>query len=126
MKKNIALLAGGYSGEYVISIKTAETIQNNLDPELYSTYKIVVGRSEKIQGPYVDKEGVPMNQGGGSTVLEGDKNWHGVGHSAVAGFDGTDYLIFHAYDAADKGRPKLRIEKINWVNEWPVVDQEKK
>jgi len=44
MKKNIALLAGGYSGEYVISIKTAETIQSNLDPELYNTYKIIVDR----------------------------------------------------------------------------------
>lgn len=44
MKKNIALLAGGYSGEYVISIKTAQTIESNLDPEKYNTYKIIVTR----------------------------------------------------------------------------------
>jgi arabinan endo-1,5-alpha-L-arabinosidase len=86
-----------------------------------STYKMVVGRSEKVMGPYTDKDGVPMNLGGGSVLLEGDKNWHGVGHNAVAGFNGTDYLIFHAYDAADRGRSKLRIEKLVWVNEWPVV-----
>jgi arabinan endo-1,5-alpha-L-arabinosidase len=86
-----------------------------------STYKMVVGRSEKVMGPYTDKDGVPMNLGGGSVLLGGDKNWHGVGHNAVAGFNGTDYLIFHAYDAADKGRSKLRIEKLVWVNEWPVV-----
>jgi len=43
-KKNIALLAGGYSGEYVISIQTATTIEKNLNPELYATYKIVVSR----------------------------------------------------------------------------------
>jgi len=42
MRKNIALLAGGYSGEYVISIKTAETIQNNLDAARYNVYKIIV------------------------------------------------------------------------------------
>ncbi|MFM6944455.1 MAG: D-alanine--D-alanine ligase [Bacteroidota bacterium] len=42
MKKNIALLAGGYSGEYEISIKTAITIANHLDPNLYQVYKIIV------------------------------------------------------------------------------------
>lgn len=44
MKKNIALLAGGYSGEYVISIGTAKTIEQNLDSERYNTYKIIVTR----------------------------------------------------------------------------------
>lgn len=46
MKKNIALLAGGYSGEFVISIKTAETIEKNLDKELYNVYKIIITRDE--------------------------------------------------------------------------------
>ncbi|MEP7320169.1 MAG: arabinan endo-1,5-alpha-L-arabinosidase [Panacibacter sp.] len=88
-----------------------------------STYKMIVGRAEKIQGPYVDKDGVPMNLGGGSTLLEGDKNWHGVGHNAVATFNGTDYLVFHGYDANDNGKPKLRIEKLKWINGWPVAAQ---
>ncbi|HRI19488.1 MAG TPA: arabinan endo-1,5-alpha-L-arabinosidase [Panacibacter sp.] len=86
-----------------------------------STYKMMVGRSEKLIGPYVDKDGLPMNLGGGSTVLEGDKNWNGVGHNAVVNFDGTDYLIFHGYDANDNGKPKLRIEKLNWLSGWPVI-----
>lgn len=46
MKKNIALLAGGYSGEFVISIQTAQTIEKNLDPELYNVYKIIITREE--------------------------------------------------------------------------------
>lgn len=46
MKKNIALLAGGYSGEYVISIQTAETIQKNLDDKLYEVYKIIITKDE--------------------------------------------------------------------------------
>ena len=81
----------------------------------------MVGRSEKVQGPYVDRDGVAMNLGGGSVVLEGNKEWDGVGHSATVSVDGTDYLIFHGYDAEDKGRSKLRIEKISWFNGWPVV-----
>ena len=46
MKKNIALLAGGYSGEFVISIKTAETIQKSLNKELYNIYKIIITKEE--------------------------------------------------------------------------------
>lgn len=42
MKKNIALVAGGYSGEYVISIKTAVTIENNIDQNKYNVYKIIL------------------------------------------------------------------------------------
>ncbi|MBC7903317.1 MAG: arabinan endo-1,5-alpha-L-arabinosidase, partial [Gemmatimonadaceae bacterium] len=56
-----------------------------------------------------------------SLVIEGNKEWHGVGHSATVSFDGVDYLFSHGYDAADTGRSKLRIDKINWVNGWPVV-----
>ncbi|MCB0697912.1 MAG: D-alanine--D-alanine ligase, partial [Chitinophagaceae bacterium] len=46
MKKNIALLAGGYSGEYVISIQTAATIRKNLDEERYNIYTIVVTKED--------------------------------------------------------------------------------
>jgi D-alanine-D-alanine ligase len=42
MKKNIALLAGGYSGEYVISLKTAQTIEKNLPAEQYNVFKIII------------------------------------------------------------------------------------
>src|ERR1700712_4899196 len=88
-----------------------------------STYKMMVGRSEKIVGPYADRDGVPMNLGGGSVVLEGNKNWYGVGHNAVAGFNGADYLVYHAYDASDNGRSKLQIEKIAWINGWPYLSR---
>ncbi|TDQ08913.1 family 43 glycosylhydrolase [Pedobacter metabolipauper] len=86
-----------------------------------STYKIIVGRSKELPGPYVDSKGVAMKSGGGDIVLEGDQNWYGAGHNAVVNFDGQDYLIFHGYSAADKGRAKLRIENLNWKNGWPVI-----
>ncbi len=88
-----------------------------------STYKMIVGKSKKITDPFLDNEGNDMAKGGGTMVLAGDNNWYGVGHNAVVSFDGTDYLIFHGYDASDKGKSKLRIEKITWVDGWPVVQQ---
>lgn len=40
MKKNIALVTGGFSGESVISYKSAKTIDNNLDRSLFNIYII--------------------------------------------------------------------------------------
>lgn len=58
MKKNIALLAGGYTGEYEISIKTAITIENNIDKEKYHVYKIIIDRKswthETAQGDKIE------------------------------------------------------------------------
>jgi len=85
-----------------------------------STYKMIVGRAEKVTGPYLDQSGKSMANGGGTILLAGDTNWHGVGHNAVVSFDGTDYLVFHAYDAHDEGKSKLNIRILNWdTNGWP-------
>ena len=87
-----------------------------------STYKMIVGRSKNVQGPYLDREGNPMREGGGTLVLAGDADWHGVGHNAVYSFDGKDYMVFHGYDAADEGKSKLRIEELTWSSDgWPEV-----
>jgi arabinan endo-1,5-alpha-L-arabinosidase len=87
-----------------------------------STYKIVVGRSSDIIGPYVNRQGEAMRNGAATLVLEGNDDWYGVGHNSVYTFDGKDYLIFHGYSAADKGKPKLRIKELAWdAQGWPVV-----
>lgn len=86
-----------------------------------STYKMIVGRSENVTGPYIGKDGLPMEKGGGTLLLQGDDNWFGVGHNAVCTFTGEDYLVFHGYDAHDKGISKLRIEKLDWHDGWPEV-----
>ncbi|WP_186754097.1 arabinan endo-1,5-alpha-L-arabinosidase [Echinicola salinicaeni] len=87
-----------------------------------STYKMVVGRSEKLQGPYLDKTGMSMYNGGGTLVLEGNEDWYGVGHNAAYTFENKDYLIFHGYDAQQNARPRLFIREISWDKEgWPMV-----
>jgi arabinan endo-1,5-alpha-L-arabinosidase len=89
---------------------------------LESNYKVMVGRSENITGPYVDKNGFNMIYGGGTPVLTGNKDWPGVGHNAVYTFDGQDYIIYHGYDAKDQGKSKLLTDKLAWDDEgWPLV-----
>jgi D-alanine-D-alanine ligase len=76
MKKNIALLAGGYSGEYVISIGTAKTIEQNLDAEKYNTYKIIITRDgwwyETAEGNKisVDKNDFSLNINGEKVLFD--------------------------------------------------------
>ncbi len=84
-----------------------------------STYKMIVGRSKNILGPYLDEQGLAMNEGGGTPVLAGNADWHGVGHNAVCTFGDEDYLIFHGYDAKDNGRSKLLLRKLSWEKGWP-------
>ena len=89
-----------------------------------STYKVVVGKSEKATGPFLDKEGKSMAKGGGSLVIEGNENWAGAGHNSAYTFDGKDYFVFHAYDANDKGHSKLKIAEIQWTEDgWPKIDE---
>ncbi|WP_445738376.1 arabinan endo-1,5-alpha-L-arabinosidase [Mariniflexile sp.] len=86
-----------------------------------STYKLMVGRSKSVIGPYIDKDGKELNKGGGSLVIEGNKNWYGVGHNSVFTFDGKDYTFMHGYDASDNGKPKLIVKEVTWVDGWPTV-----
>ena len=87
-----------------------------------STYKMIVGRSKQVSGPYVDDKENDLAKGGGKLLLEGDERWQGVGHNAVYTFDGTDYLIFHGYDGDDNGISKLRMEKLEWdEHRWPKL-----
>ena len=93
-----------------------------------SDYKVVVGRSKSIKGPYLDKSNMPLNKGGGTLVVQGDqKKWFGAGHNAVCDFDGQDYIIYHGYDANDRGKPKLIIDSLQWdKGGWPFIFNEVK
>jgi len=87
-----------------------------------STYNIRVGRADSIEGPYLDREGRAMLDGGGTLIRSSEERWIGPGHNAVFEDDGRDFLIYHAYDAQNNGRPALRIEPLNYDEEgWPHV-----
>lgn len=53
MKKRIAVVGGGYSGEYEISVLSAETVCNNLPSDLYEVYPVQITRdgwTAKLEG----------------------------------------------------------------------------
>ena len=88
-----------------------------------STYKVVVGRSKDLTGPYFDRDGVSLLQDGGTVVVAGNDRYPGVGHSATVSFDGVDYLYFHGYDMHHNGQSRLLVRSIHWSDDgWPSVE----
>lgn len=88
-----------------------------------STYKVLVGRSSKVEGPYLDREGKSLSDGGGSLIAAGNEYWAGVGHSGHYDFDGVSYMIMHGYDKLDNGRSKLIIREMKWDSDgWPSIE----
>jgi arabinan endo-1,5-alpha-L-arabinosidase len=85
-----------------------------------STYRIMVGRSASVTGPYVDRGGVAMTAGGGTQLLAGHGSIHGPGgQSVLADRDGA-VLVYHYY--ADNGTALLGINHLGWdAAGWPIV-----
>jgi arabinan endo-1,5-alpha-L-arabinosidase len=72
-----------------------------------STYRVMVGRSTSVTGPYTDRNGVAMNSGGGTEILAGQGSIHGPGHQDVLADADSDVLVYHYY--ADNGASLLGI-----------------
>jgi arabinan endo-1,5-alpha-L-arabinosidase len=85
------------------------------------TYRVAVGRSTSILGPYYDRAGVAMLDGGGTLLVEGDGvNFAAAGHSDVVVYGDTIYHFYHAYRQSD-GSATLRVVELPFDSEgWPV------
>lgn len=87
-----------------------------------STYRVMVGRSRTVTGPYVDQNGVAMMNGGGTQILATHGSIIGPGGQTVANVHGQDMLVYHYYDGNDNGIPKLGLNPLFWTRDgWPVV-----
>ena len=89
-----------------------------------SNYRVAVGRSRNVAGPYLDREGKDMARGGGTLVIEGDKKeWEAAGHCAAYTFGGEDIFVCHGYSATRNGAAMLIQRPISWTADgWPRID----
>jgi len=72
MKPTIAFVTGGYSGESVISYKSAITIQNNLDYDRFTVYRIDI-TPEGWFHPLDDGTRIPVDKNDFTLLLEGKR-----------------------------------------------------
>ncbi|MHB1307111.1 MAG: arabinan endo-1,5-alpha-L-arabinosidase [Limisphaerales bacterium] len=87
-----------------------------------SSYEIRMGRGDRITGPYRDREGRDLLEGGGSLFLASEADQIGPGHVALVE-DGTgSRWSYHYYDAERRGVPRLGLRSIEWDDEgWPMA-----
>ncbi len=88
-----------------------------------STYNIVVGRSRKVTGPYIDNVGRDMFHGGGKMVIAAGDRVCGPGHFGRTIIDeGVEVMSCHYEADFDwNGRSVLGIRPLLWRNGWPVA-----
>lgn len=88
-----------------------------------STYNIVVGRSRKVTGPYLDNVGRDMLKGGGKMVVAAGGRVTGPGHFGRFVIEnGVEKMSCHyEADLDQSGRSVLGIRSLLWKNEWPVA-----
>ncbi|MBB5801532.1 arabinan endo-1,5-alpha-L-arabinosidase [Saccharothrix ecbatanensis] len=85
-----------------------------------STYRVMVGRSTSVTGPYRDRNGVAMTSGGGTEILAGQGSVHGPGHQDVFGDSDSDIIVYHYY--ANSGASLLGINLLTFDSAgWPYL-----
>lgn len=102
------------------------SINNCCDGER-SRYKVVVGRSQDLLGPYLDKSGKDMINNAWKLVLEGDgQKFFGPGHNSIIVQDdaGTDWMIYHSYvkENGEVGGRLGMLDRVLWTEDgWPYI-----
>lgn len=106
-----------HGGHYYLFVNWGRCCQG-----VKSTYNIRVGRSDKITGPYLDRDGQKLSGGGGSLFLATKGAVIGPGHAGIFSVAGKDWLSCHFYDGTREGKSTLAIQLLQWdADGWPQV-----
>lgn len=90
---------------------------------LKSTYTTVVGRSDKLFGPYLDKQGGSMMDNRHEVLIHKSDAFVGTGHNSEIVTDnaGNDWFFYHAVSVKHPEGRVLMLDKICWEDGWPTV-----
>nr|WP_238162457.1 arabinan endo-1,5-alpha-L-arabinosidase [Cohnella sp. AR92] len=105
---------------------------------LSSDYNVRVGRSDSIEGPYLDYNGRDLTDTAydppfdvGTKILGGYKfgdsdGWVAPGHNSILQDGENDYIVHHARPESDSNWMYLHVRKLLWTSDgWPVVSPER-
>ncbi|MCK5402098.1 MAG: D-alanine--D-alanine ligase [Flavobacteriaceae bacterium] len=97
MKKNIAIIMGGYSNEYQISLKSGNVVYQTLDKEKYNAYKIHIFKDKWV---YVDDDEneQPIDKNDFSITLDNTKITFDCVFNAIHGSPGEDGFMQAYFD----------------------------
>ncbi|MBR6831272.1 MAG: arabinan endo-1,5-alpha-L-arabinosidase [Tidjanibacter sp.] len=88
-----------------------------------STYHVVVGYSENIEGPYLSKTGGRLLDGESTMFLKGDYEQPGRGHNGFILENGELKIVYHAYTRVAEGASLLGIRTVYQDEDgWPTLE----
>jgi D-alanine-D-alanine ligase len=98
-KKSVAVVMGGYSDEYVVSLKSGQLIYDSLDRDLYNVHKVVVLKDKWYFLDQNNKE-YPINKGDFSVTLENNEQLKfDVCFNIIHGTPGENGILQAYWDA---------------------------
>lgn len=97
MKKTIALLTGGTTGEWVVSVKSAATIAQNIDTNKYEVYKIMLTENGWFYEP-ADSVKIEVDKNDFSLTIKGKKIVFDGVFIAIHGSPGEDGKLQGYFD----------------------------
>lgn len=98
-KKNVAVVMGGYSDEYVVSLKSGQLIYDSLDRNLYNVYKVVILKNEWYFLDESDKK-YSINKGDFSVTLDNNETLQfDVCFNIIHGTPGENGILQAYWDA---------------------------
>lgn len=97
MKKNIAIIMGGYSSEVEISLKSGQVVYQNISKEKYNTYKVHILKEKWVIVNDNENE-FPINKHDFSAEINGKKINFDCVFNAIHGHPGEDGTILAYFD----------------------------
>lgn len=97
MKKNIALMVGGYSGEYEISVSSSQLINDSIDRDKFNVYPIIVTKDRMF---YEDEFGnkYDIDKNDFSLQIKGEKVIFALAYNIIHGSPGEDGKLQGYFD----------------------------
>lgn len=88
-----------------------------------STYTTVVGRSDQLFGPYLNKAGESMDNNRHEILIGKNDRFVGTGHNSeiVTDNKGKHWMLYHAVDKLNPKGRVLMLDEIQWKEGWPFV-----
>lgn len=89
-----------------------------------STYTTVVGRSENLFGPYLNREGKSMLGNFHEVLIHGNDRFVGTGHNSeiIEDNKGKTWILYHAVDKTNPKGRLLMLDEVQWDKGWPFIE----
>jgi len=89
MKKKVAIVAGGYSSEFVVSLKSAQGLRSFIDPERYEVYIVLITK-DKWFVQWDEKTEIPIDKNDFGFTQAGEKIHFDFAYITIHGSPGED------------------------------------